>query len=35
MVTRSNQEFPEINHRIGELYCLAERHFLKRFPRPD
>lgn len=26
---------PIINHRIAELYCLAERHFLKRFNRPD
>ncbi|MRI32486.1 SprT family protein [Endozoicomonas sp. OPT23] len=25
---------PEVNQRVAELYCLAERHFLKRFPRP-
>ncbi|MGI9278411.1 MAG: SprT family zinc-dependent metalloprotease [Endozoicomonas sp.] len=26
---------PAIELRTSELYCLAERHFLKRFPRPQ
>ncbi|WP_448216576.1 SprT family zinc-dependent metalloprotease [Endozoicomonas sp. 2B-B] len=25
---------PTVELRVSELYCLAERHFLKRFPRP-
>ena len=24
----------DLQQRVAELYCLAERHFLKRFPRP-
>ncbi|KEQ17317.1 hypothetical protein GZ78_16020 [Endozoicomonas numazuensis] len=25
----------QVQQRVTELYCLAERHFLKRFPRPE
>ena len=28
-------EKDEVEQRIAELYCRAERHFLKRFPRPE
>ncbi|WP_062270246.1 SprT family zinc-dependent metalloprotease [Endozoicomonas arenosclerae] len=34
MFQPSSSDISTIELRVGELYCQAERHFLKRFPRP-